>query len=214
VVHPQFPSFPPYPYKAGHYPTADAYYDLPPYAATNPSFYRWRHFLMAQERNRYRYMPYIFRGYKRYPEDTVSSHTLTPEPASEPMSPKSLPKVEPSPAGPAGVLEPKVNKEDTGSSGKPGPAGSPTPQAPEGPPGASARRTPRCTRTERVRVPQPARTTSRIHTFYKRSRFERSSRSILRLGSEFMSKRTKPALAFVDHQGALWSFTDVPEMSP
>jgi hypothetical protein len=30
----------------------------------------------------------------------------------------------------------------------------------------------------------------------------------------FMSKRTKPALAFVDHQGAPWSFTDVPEMSP
>jgi Bacterial SH3 domain len=133
---PVIPVFPPYPYKAGHYPTADAYYDLPPYAATNPSFYRWRHFLMAQERNRYRYMPHIFRGYKRYPEDTVSSHTLTPEPASEPMSPKSLPKVEPSPAGPAGVLEPKDKKEDTGSSGKPGPAGSPTPQAPEGPPGA------------------------------------------------------------------------------
>ena len=51
---PAIPVFPPYPYKAGHYPTADAYYDLPPYAATNPSFYRWRHFLLAQERNRYR----------------------------------------------------------------------------------------------------------------------------------------------------------------
>ena len=74
---PAIPVFPPYPYKAGHYPTADAYYDLPPYAATNPSFYRWRFFMMAQERNRYRYMPYIFHGYKRYPEDTVSSHTLT-----------------------------------------------------------------------------------------------------------------------------------------
>jgi len=133
---PAIPVFPPYPYKAGHYPTADAYYDLPPYAATNPSFYRWRFFMMGQERNRYRYMPYIFRGYKRYPEDTVSSHTLTPEPASKPMSPKSPPKAEPSPAGPAGVLEPKVKKEDTGSSGKPGPAGSPSPQAPEGPPGA------------------------------------------------------------------------------
>ena len=130
---PATPVFPPYPYKAGHYPTADAYYDLPPYAATNPSFYRWRFFMMAQERNRYRYMPHIFRGYKRYPEDTVSSQTLTPEPASEPMSPKSLPKVEPSPAGPAGVLEPKVKKEDTGSSGKPGPAASPTPQEPQAP---------------------------------------------------------------------------------
>jgi len=37
---PVIPVFPPYPYKAGHYPTADAYYDLPPYAAINPSFYR------------------------------------------------------------------------------------------------------------------------------------------------------------------------------
>jgi len=121
---PAIPVFPPYPYKAGHYPTADAYYDLPPYAATNPSFYRWRYFLMAQERNRYRYMPHVFRGPSGYLErwPTVSSSTLTPAPASEPMSPKSPPKAEPSPTGPAGVLEPKVNKEDTGSSGKPGPA--------------------------------------------------------------------------------------------
>jgi hypothetical protein len=57
------PVYPPYPYKAGHYPTADSYYDLPPYAAVDPSFYRRRFFLMAQERNRYRYMPHIFRGY-------------------------------------------------------------------------------------------------------------------------------------------------------
>ena len=67
---PAIPVYPPYPYKAGHYPTADAYYDLPPYAATNPSFYRWRYFLMAQERNRYRYMPHIFRGpigYRNFP---------------------------------------------------------------------------------------------------------------------------------------------------
>src|SRR5262245_9294625 len=41
----RIPVFPPYPYKAGHYPTADAYYGLPPYAAIDPSFYRWRHFL-------------------------------------------------------------------------------------------------------------------------------------------------------------------------
>ena len=124
---PAIPVFPPYPYKAGHYPTADAYYDLPPYAATNPSFYRWRHFLTAQERNRYRYMPHIFRGYSGYREDlpTVSS-SETPEPASEPMSPKSPPKTEPSPAGPAGVLEPKVKKEDT----------APSPPAPDRPPGA------------------------------------------------------------------------------
>ena len=59
----QVPVYPPYPYKAGHYPTADSYYDLPPYAAINPGFYRWRYFMMAQERNRYRYMPHIFRGY-------------------------------------------------------------------------------------------------------------------------------------------------------
>jgi hypothetical protein len=65
---PAIPVFPPYPYKAGHYPTADAYYDLPPYAAIDPSFYRWRHFLTAQERNRYRYMPHIFRGYTGYRE--------------------------------------------------------------------------------------------------------------------------------------------------
>ena len=52
--------------KAGHYPTADSYYDLPPYAAINPGFYRWRYFLMAQERNRYRYVPHIFRGYTGY----------------------------------------------------------------------------------------------------------------------------------------------------
>lgn len=57
------PVFPPYPYRAGHYPTVDAYWDLPPYAALPPSYYRWRYFLTAQERNRYRYVPHIFRGY-------------------------------------------------------------------------------------------------------------------------------------------------------
>jgi hypothetical protein len=62
----EVPVYPPYPYKAGHYPTADSYYDLPPYAAINPGFYRWRYFLMAQERNRYRYVPHIFRGYTGY----------------------------------------------------------------------------------------------------------------------------------------------------
>jgi hypothetical protein len=57
------PVYPPYPYKAGHYPTADSYYDMPPYAAIDPSIYCRRHFLMAQERSRYRYIPHIFRGY-------------------------------------------------------------------------------------------------------------------------------------------------------
>src|SRR5262249_47686628 len=33
-----------------------------PYTAIEPSFYRRRYFMMAQERNRYRFMPYIFRG--------------------------------------------------------------------------------------------------------------------------------------------------------
>jgi sporulation protein YlmC with PRC-barrel domain len=139
---PAIPVFPPYPYKAGHYPTADAYYDLPPYAATNPSFYRWRHFLTAQERNRYRYMPYIFRSPSGYLESwpTVSS-SETPEPASEPMSPKSSPTVEPSPAGPAEVLEPKVKKEDTAPSppapDRPPRTPEPSPPAPEAPLGAA-----------------------------------------------------------------------------
>jgi hypothetical protein len=51
-------------YHAGHYPTADAYYDLPPYADINPNFYSWCYFLMAQERNRYRYVPHIFHRYE------------------------------------------------------------------------------------------------------------------------------------------------------
>ncbi|MGD9503040.1 MAG: hypothetical protein AB7V40_11215 [Methyloceanibacter sp.] len=55
--------FPNYPYRSGHYPKADWYYQLPPYAAIDPSFYRRRFFMMAQERDRYRYMPHIFRGY-------------------------------------------------------------------------------------------------------------------------------------------------------
>ena len=124
---PAIPVYPPYPYKAGHYPTADAYYDLPPYAATNPSFYHWRYFMIGQERNRYRYMPHVFHGYSGYPEDTVSSSAMTPEPVSEPMSPKSPPKTEPSPAGPPRALEPNDKKGDAGSSGDP--TGSPSPQA-------------------------------------------------------------------------------------
>ena len=58
-----WPIDPPYPYRAGHYPKADWYHDMPPYVAMKPSFYRKRFFMMAQERNRYRYMPQIFRGY-------------------------------------------------------------------------------------------------------------------------------------------------------
>lgn len=57
-----WPIYPPYPYRAGHYPKADWYYKMPPYTAISPSFYRKRFFMMAQERDRYRYMPHIFRG--------------------------------------------------------------------------------------------------------------------------------------------------------
>jgi len=57
------PVYPPYPYRAGHYPKADWYHDLPPYVAIDPSFYRRRYFMMAQERDRYRYMPHIFHGH-------------------------------------------------------------------------------------------------------------------------------------------------------
>ena len=151
---PAIPVFPTYPYKAGHYPTADAYYDLPPYAATDPSFYPRRHFLTAQERNRYRYMPHIFRGPSGYLEHWPSvSSSETPEPASEPVSPKSPPKTEPSPAGPAGVLEPKVKEEDTAPSpsapDRPPGAPEPSPPAPEAPLGTPApRKMTRCTRIQ------------------------------------------------------------------
>lgn len=64
-----WPIYPPYPYRAGHYPKADWYHDMPPYVALKPSFYRKRFFMMAQERNRYRYMPHIFRGYRGYGDD-------------------------------------------------------------------------------------------------------------------------------------------------
>jgi hypothetical protein len=64
-----WPIYPPYPYRAGHYPKADWYYDMPPYVAMKPSFYRKRFFMMAQERNRYRYVPHIFTGYN--PDDRI-----------------------------------------------------------------------------------------------------------------------------------------------
>jgi len=57
------PIYPPYPYRAGYYPKADWYFDIPPYTAIEPSFYRRRYFMMAQERNRYRFVPHIFHGY-------------------------------------------------------------------------------------------------------------------------------------------------------
>ena len=54
------PVFPRYPYHSGHYPTADSYYDLPPYADISPSWWRWRYFLTLREGGRYRYVPYVF----------------------------------------------------------------------------------------------------------------------------------------------------------
>jgi hypothetical protein len=59
---PAIPVFPPYPYRAGHYPTVDDYYDLPPYADINPAFYSRRYFLTLRERYRYRYVPHVFHG--------------------------------------------------------------------------------------------------------------------------------------------------------
>jgi sporulation protein YlmC with PRC-barrel domain len=133
---PAIPVFPPYPYKAGHYPTADAYYDLPPYAAIDPSFYRWRHFLLAQERNRYRYMPHIFRGYTGYREDTVGSYVSSTELVSKPISPSSPPKTEPSPAAAAPSPQaPEVSP--------PPAAPAPSPQAPQvSPPSAAPEASP------------------------------------------------------------------------
>jgi hypothetical protein len=58
-----FPIYPPYPYRAGYYATADWYYSMPPYVALKPSFHRKRFFMMAQERDRYRYIPHTFSGY-------------------------------------------------------------------------------------------------------------------------------------------------------
>ncbi len=57
-----WPILPPYPYRSGYYPKADWYFDIPPYVAIEPSFYRRRYFMMAQERDRYRYVPHVFRG--------------------------------------------------------------------------------------------------------------------------------------------------------
>lgn len=59
---PRIPVYPDYPYRTGYYPTADSYFDLPPYAAISPRWYRKRYFLTLRERNRYRYVPHIFHG--------------------------------------------------------------------------------------------------------------------------------------------------------
>jgi sporulation protein YlmC with PRC-barrel domain len=145
---PATPVFPPYPYKAGHYPTADAYYDLPPYAAIDPSFYRWRHFLTAQERNRYRYMPHIFRGYTGYREDTVGSYLSSTELASKPISPSPPQKTEPRPAAPeqkpeAPEVSPPAAAPGPPEVSPPPAAPGPSPETPEvSPPPAAPAPTP------------------------------------------------------------------------
>ncbi|ODR98840.1 hypothetical protein AUC68_06500 [Methyloceanibacter methanicus] len=66
VVPEVWPVFPDYPYRAGYYAKADWYFDMPPYTAISPKFYRRRFLMMAQERDRYRYVPNIFRGSAGY----------------------------------------------------------------------------------------------------------------------------------------------------
>ena len=67
-----WPILPPYPYRSGYYPKADWYHDIPPYVAIEPSYYRKRYFMIAQERNRYRFMPHVFSG-DRYGGGSIQS---------------------------------------------------------------------------------------------------------------------------------------------
>jgi uncharacterized protein YrrD len=154
------PIYPPYPYRSGYYPKADWYFDIPPYTAIEPSFYRRRYFMMSQERNRYRYMPHIFSGggggaiegidmgrissalrkdlsttpTLRTPTSTLPLPTPTPTaPTPTQPSPPSpqAPEVSPPPAAPAPSPQaPEVSP--------PAAAPAPSPQAPEVPPPAAA----------------------------------------------------------------------------
>jgi hypothetical protein len=79
-----WPIFPPYPYRSGYYPKADWYHDIPPYVAIEPSYYRRRYFMIAQEHDRYRYMPHIFHGHNAdsgidYGPDTGASYDVSPD---------------------------------------------------------------------------------------------------------------------------------------
>lgn len=77
LVEPEvWPIFPSYPYRAGYYSKADWYFDMPPYTAISPKFYRKRFLMMAQERDRYRYVPNIFRGGSSY-DDTPIGYVNT-----------------------------------------------------------------------------------------------------------------------------------------
>jgi len=72
LVEPEvWPIFPAYPYRAGYYATADWYFDMPPYTAISQKFYRRRFLMMAQERDRYRYVPNIFRGQTGYDDSPI-----------------------------------------------------------------------------------------------------------------------------------------------
>jgi hypothetical protein len=116
------PIYPPYPYRAGYYPKADWYFDIPPYTAIEPSFYRRRYFMMGQERNRYRYVPHIFRGHgygdggpiesvniqklsTGLREDVSTTHT-TPPPATAPDLTTPTPTPTPTPAPPVPLRPP------------------------------------------------------------------------------------------------------------
>jgi uncharacterized protein YraI/sporulation protein YlmC with PRC-barrel domain len=143
------PIYPPYPYRSGYYPKADWYFDIPPYTAIEPSFYRRRYFMMSQERNRYRYMPSIFRGdqYRgggpiaginmpqisaglkqdlstpiHLREPTSTTPTTTPTTPTAP-SPSPTPTTPPSAAPGPGPQAPEVSP--------PPAAPAPSPQAPE-----------------------------------------------------------------------------------
>ena len=140
------PIYPPYPYRSGYYPKADWYFDIPPYTAIEPSFYRRRYFMMSQERNRYRYMPNIFRGgygggaiegidmgrlSSSLREDLSPTPTLrgptstlpTPTPTAPTTPSPQAPKVSPPAAAPPSPQAPEVS---------PPPAvPAPSPQAPE-----------------------------------------------------------------------------------
>ncbi|WP_108680918.1 SH3 domain-containing protein [Methyloceanibacter sp. wino2] len=78
LVEPEvWPIFPAYPYRSGYYSKADWYFDMPPYTAISPKFYRKRFLMMAQERDRYRYVPNIFRGGSGYYDDTPIGYVNT-----------------------------------------------------------------------------------------------------------------------------------------
>jgi sporulation protein YlmC with PRC-barrel domain len=151
------PIYPPYPYRSGYYPKADWYFDIPPYTAIEPSFYRRRYFMMSQERNRYRYMPNIFRGghygggaiegidMRRISsglrEDLSTTPTLrTPTSTPPPATPTPTAPTTPSPISPTPPLktEPSPPSPQTPEVSPPAAAPAPSPQAPEVSPPSAA----------------------------------------------------------------------------